>query len=277
MWKVGQLKSEDKLRFVLVNQDEARKITLDQESWLSAALSDGQAPLPRPTAHPCVAKDTLVTTGTIYREGNIRIALAGDEFLILELGEMRLDLSIRLQVEMWEREMKARNIPGIDYFTAGIRSSTVRFDSAVIQAEEVARVMLDVARTLKDVRDIELPITIHKMPVVVDDPWTREATEYYMRTARKEAVYLPNNGSYVSKNNGRPGSGVRDAILKTPWLVIAKGFFLMLPLVFVSSTHMARAEFQPLDPRQRLLAQKYNPSRTKTPEGGLCLAGVIGS
>ncbi len=48
-------------------------------------------------------------------------------------------------------------------------------------------------------------------PIVLDDPWTREALERYMRTTRDEAVYLPSNVEYLARNNGLVG-GVVEAL-----------------------------------------------------------------
>lgn len=39
---------------------------------------------------------------------------------------------------------------------------------------------------------------------------------------------------YLAKNNGLPSTAVFDALTKTPWLVLARGFFVMLPFIIVS-------------------------------------------
>ena len=41
-----------------------------------------------------------------------------------------------------------------------------------------------------------------ELPIVLDDQWTREALERYMRTTRDKAVYLPSNIDYLARNNG---------------------------------------------------------------------------
>lgn len=48
-------------------------------------------------------------------------------------------------------------------------------------------------------------------PIVLDDPWTREALERYMRTTRDEAVYLPSNIEYLARNNSLEG-GMAEAL-----------------------------------------------------------------
>jgi allophanate hydrolase subunit 1 len=90
-------------------------------------------------------------------------------------------------------------------------------------------------------------------------------------------VYLPNNFKYVARNKGLEEEQMRDVLLGTPWTVVAIGFFVMLPLLIVRIKREKVADIQPTDPRKRVLAQKYNPSRTKTCEGAVGLAGVIGS
>lgn len=59
-------------------------------------------------------------------------------------------------------------------------------------------------------------------PIVLDDIWTREALQRYMRTIRNEAVYLPSNIEYLAANNGLPG-GAGEALkllTRTDWVSV---------------------------------------------------------
>lgn len=89
--------------------------------------------------------------------------------------------------------MRAATIKGVINYNVAVRSSMVQFDPSVIARDELLRIMIEKDKELKNTEDVQLDITTWKFPVVVDDRWCREAVEFYMKTARKEAVYLPNN------------------------------------------------------------------------------------
>jgi urea carboxylase len=89
----------------------------------------------------------------------------------------------------------------------------VRFDPAVISQSEVLDVLVDV--------ESSLPESMHEatfqgrritFPIALNDIWTKEALQRYMRTIRNEAVYLPSNIDYLAKNNGIEGGA--DQVLK---------------------------------------------------------------
>lgn len=56
-------------------------------------------------------------------------------------------------------------------------------------------------------------------PIVLDDPWSKEATERYMRSIREKAVYLPSNVEYLAKNNGlsRPKEAL-EKLVSSDWV-----------------------------------------------------------
>ncbi|KAL1408594.1 hypothetical protein Q8F55_005407 [Vanrija albida] len=266
MWKLGQMRPADKVRFVLITRQDSEELDTSHNTWLNALVEEGDASAYAPSAKAKPADDaSFVSTSVLYTRGDVTVREAGDEFILFEVGEMTFDMKDRVKVELWERALRAKKVPGIVYFNTCVRSSLIHFDPKIISMGELVKVAVDAARGLDDVSNVEIPMTVWKMPVVPNDRWTRADIEYYMKSARKEAVYLPDNCKYIARNNGLPDTAVTDALLGTPWFIIALGFFVMLPF------HI------PLDPRFRLLAQKYNPSRVKTTEGAIGLAGVIAS
>lgn len=176
----------------------------------------------------------MPSTSTLYTDGLVRIAMAGEEALIIEYGSPKLEMSSRLAVEMWERRFRARPMSGVRYINTCIRSSLVDFDSSLTSREALFGIVVDTARDPIELNDVKLSIRIHRFPVVIDDPWTKRACEDYMKNIRDQAVYLPDNIDYVARNNGRPVRDVSTMILGTPWIVMAQGFFMMLPMITVS-------------------------------------------
>lgn len=236
MWKLGQMRPGDKVQLVLIDATGSKFLQEQQENRLSSITSGSTSDWAPSSAVETSLQAVEHFESSISVKGDVNIRQAGDEFLLFEVGEMCLDITSRVKVELWERAMRARNISGIVYFNTCIRSSLVHFDPKLISMSDLAKIMLDTADELGNVNDVEMPITIHRFPAVPDDPWTREAVEYYMKTARKEAVYLPSNCDYIARNNGLGQSAVSDALFNTPWLVLAKGFFVMLPFIIVSLT-----------------------------------------
>ncbi|WVQ81675.1 urea carboxylase [Cryptococcus sp. DSM 104549] len=268
LWKLGQIRPNDTVQFHLIDPDAVEQLVQRSDAWLSSLSTTSPwsptSSLDTPSSALSTSSSSLLHRRRDGKTPEVIFRAAGDQFILYEVGPMALDVADRVRVELWERAMRAAKIEGIINFNTCVRSCLVQFDPEKIAMKELLDKMVEVDSTLAGIEDVELEYSTFRFPVVVDDKWCREAVDFYMKTARKEAVYLPSNVDYVAKNNGLPSTAVHDALTKTPWLVLARGFFVMLP-------------FMILDPRHRLVAQKYNPSRTRTPEGAIGLAGVIGS
>lgn len=103
-----------------------------------------------------------------------------------------------------------------------------------------------------------------------DDHTCREAIDRYMTTIRSDAPYLPSNIEYIAVNNGLVDAqgtlvdAVRNVVFSASYMVFGLGdVFLGAPCAI------------PVDPRHRLVVQKYNPARTYTPEGAVGLGGAF--
>jgi len=84
----------------------------------------------------------------------------------------------------------------------------------VISQEDVLAILLKVERSLPDsASDLEFPGRRITFPIVLDDQWSRDGLQRYMRTTRNSAVYLPSNIDYLARNNGLEG-GATEALQK---------------------------------------------------------------
>ena len=108
-----------------------------------------------------------------------------------------------------------------------------------------------------------IPSRLIYLPVAFDDSQTRAAVERYVNTIRKDAPNTEggNNIDYIVRCNGLGDREelrvrARDGALGAPSSASSR-----LPFMF------------PLDPRHAVVAPKYNPTRTWTPEGALGLGG----
>lgn len=142
----------------------------------------------------------------------------------------------------------------------------MRYDPSAISQADLLVVLVEAESSLPDtLEDMVFPARRITFPIVLNDRWSREALERYMRTTRAEAAYLPSNIEYLARNNGLDG-GAEDALrllIKSEYLVFAVGFYMACPFLV------------PIDPRCRLVGQKMNPSRTYTPRGSVGIAGLV--
>jgi allophanate hydrolase subunit 1 len=109
-----------------------------------------------------------------------------------------------------------------------------------------------------------IPSRLVHLPVAFDDTQTRAAVERYINTIRKDAPNAEGgtNIDYMVRCNGLPDrESLYESVLATEHWTAFIGFFPGLPFMF------------PLDPRHAVVAPKYNPTRTWTPEGALGLGG----
>lgn len=93
----------------------------------------------------------------------------------------------------------------------------------VISQADVLAILLEVEHLLPDsALDFQFPGRKITFPIVLDDQWSHDALQRYMRTTRNSAVYLPNNVDYLARNNGLDG-GVAEALQKltdSAWVCI---------------------------------------------------------
>src|SRR5207302_3582741 len=107
-----------------------------------------------------------------------------------------------------------------------------------------------------------IPSRTVRLPIAFDDSQTRAAVARYVQTIRADAPNAEGgtNVDYVVRCNDLSGRDeLYERILATEQWTAFIGFFPGLPFMF------------PLDPRDVVVAPKYNPSRTWTPEGAVGL------
>ena len=236
LWKVGQLRPGDKLRFVRVVKAGSRA---DNPSVLAEMpASDNHAAL-------CVRR-------------------AGENNLLVEFGAPVLDLVLRFQVQALLEELQAKKIDGLSDLTPGIRSLQIHFDPALVTQEQVLDWMLGAVERLPRVDRMRLPSRIVHLPLSWDDPATQLATQRYQQSVRADAPWCPDNIEFIRRINGlETRQQVRDIVFGASYLVMGLG-----------DVYLGAPVATPLDPRHRLVTTKYNPARTWTPENAVGIGGA---
>ena len=109
LWKLGQLKPGDKIRFELINHQESLEALADQDEW----LVHGQKPPPSPSNFKgnFSAMECILKTGENHGDSWV-IRQSGDQNLLIELGDPVLDLRLRFKIHLLHQRMREERISG---------------------------------------------------------------------------------------------------------------------------------------------------------------------
>ena len=234
LWKIGQLRPGDTLKFHGISKPGARA---DNPSILLE--------LPASANHAAIC-----------------VRRSGESNLLVEFGAPVLDLVLRFQVQALLEELRTREIPGLLDLTPGIRSLQIHFEPAHATQAQVLDWLVAAIGNLTDKR-MRLPSRIVHLPLSWDDPSTQLATKRY-ESVRADAPWCPDNIEFIRRINGLDSrDDVRDIVFGASYLVMGLG-----------DVYLGAPVATPLDPRHRLVTTKYNPARTWTPENAVGIGGA---
>ena len=265
LWKVGQLKAGDKVKFVPISYDQAQ--VLNQK--YSAGFKDTELAQVDFSASFSAEMDTLDDAILATQAGengapDVVYRPAGNSYMLVEYGELVLDLNLRFRIHALMQWVKDQNIAGIIDLTPGIRSLQIHFDSLVLDQKALLALLQQAESELPDVTEIEVPSRTVYLPLAWEDSQTQLATERYMQTVRPDAPWCPDNVEFIRRINGLESKqAVKDVVYSTNYLVMGLG-----------DVYLGAPVATPLDPRHRLVTTKYNPARTWTPENAVGIGGA---
>jgi urea carboxylase len=246
LWKAGQLRPGDTVRFVPVREADA------------AALRDRRA-LP-----------ALVRTGgdgddgILARREDVVYRRDGDDNLIVEYGEQVLDLGLRMRVHALQSALEAEGLAGILDLTPGIRSLQVHTAAGKLRASSLVPLLQRIEDELPPAHELRVPSRTVRLPLSWDDPATRLATQRYMNSVRADAPWTPWNIEFIRRINGLDSvEDVRRIVFDARYLVLGLG-----------DVYLGAPVATPVDPRHRLVTTKYNPARTWTAENSVGIGGA---
>ncbi len=185
LWKMGQLRPGDTIRFRRVNQE------------------------------PAIVK--VIAPGVVARA-------AGDRYLLIEYGEAILDLNLRFRVQELLAWFEREQPKGIIDLTPGIRSLQVHYDSGILSRTALLTLLDRAEGELPDLENLEIPTRIIHLPLSWDDPATRLAIEKYMKSVRPDAPWCPSNIEFIRRINGLASiEDVKKIVFGASYLVMGLG------------------------------------------------------
>jgi urea carboxylase len=258
LWKLGQLKAGDTVRFQRVSEEDARALESANEAVIEQ-LSGTLAAMPvAPNAEPAVLRSSENRKpGTTYRAD-------GDKYLLVEYGEKILDLGLRFRVHLLEQKLSSLKLSGLIDVTPGVRSLQVHYDSRILSRDALLETLDAIDKDLPENPDITVPSRIVHMPLSWNDPATQLAQSKYMHSVRPDAPWCPDNIEFIRRINGL--DSIEDV-----YRIVHAASYLVLGL---GDVYLGAPVATPTDPRHRLVTTKYNPARTWTPENAVGIGGA---
>ena len=271
LWKMGQLKAGDKLRFIRLTQIDAMRREQQQNIEIetltsvdklvpdiqltNTQLEDAQHQLTSPILAEIAESPHQVKV--VYRQ-------AGDHYVLVEYGPLMLDLSLRFRVHALMEWLEAKNIKGILNLTPGIRSLQVHYESLILSVDALLGILQSAESLLPDIEEMEVPTRIVYLPLSWDDAATKLAIEKYMQSVRNDAPWCPSNIEFIRRINGLDSiEDVKKIVFGASYLTLGLG-----------DVYLGAPVATPIDPRHRLVTTKYNPARTWTPENAVGIGGA---
>jgi urea carboxylase len=265
LWKVGQLKAGDTVRFRAVPLSEARHLAHRQAAEIATLV-----PAPGARKIACTEPPAASPTAVLRRlaeaahRPSVTIRQDGDANLLVEYGPMVLDLALRFRVHALMDWFARRRLPGIIDLTPGIRSLHVHYDDLLLPRERLLDELAQAEDDLPRTDEIEVPSRIVHLPLSWDDPATRLAIQKYTTSVRPDAPWCPSNIEFIRRINGLGDlEEVKRIVFEASYLVLGLG-----------DVYLGAPVATPIDPRHRLVTTKYNPARTWTPENAVGIGGA---
>ncbi|GAA5010324.1 urea carboxylase [Acinetobacter puyangensis] len=265
LWKLGQLKAGDKVKFIPISYAQAQTLNFAYRDLIQSKDVADIAQLPKIEIETDTLKDAVLATlagqddapRVVYRP-------AGNHYLLVEYGELVLDLNLRFRIHALIQWVKDQDIQGIIDLTPGIRSLQIHFDSTVLDQQQLLTLLQQAEMELPDVKNMQVPSRTVYLPLAWEDSQTQLATEKYTQLVRADAPWCPDNVEFIRRINGLASKqAVKDIVYNTNYLVMGLG-----------DVYLGAPVATPLDPRHRLVTTKYNPARTWTPENAVGIGGA---
>jgi len=259
LWKMGQLKAGDSVRFVPVSLADAERLE-------RARLSELESLSPQPVeVQPAALSSPVLKTLPAQQFGEqVVYRPSGDDYLLVEYGALNLDIRLRFRAHALMLWLKQQAIPGMLELTPGIRSLQIHYDNLRLPLTRLLEVLEQAESQLTDIDTLDVPARVVHLPLSWDDEATRLAIRKYDELVRKNAPWCPSNIEFIRRINGLDSVDEVKAILfNASYLVMGLG-----------DVYLGAPVATPLDPRHRLVTTKYNPARTWTPENAVGIGGA---
>lgn len=259
LWKLGQVRAGDKIRFIPVSVETAVAIERSQNTSLdNLALQHMEWKNSEITS-------PIVKTLNAEKFGEaIHYRVAGDHFLLVEYGALELDIKLRFRAHALMQWLEQHPLKGLRELTPGIRSLQIHYNSQELSLAHLLDYLEKAENELlTQLAELRVPSRIVHLPLSWDDEACQLAIQKYMQSVRANAPWCPSNLEFIRRINGLHSiDDVKDIVFKASYLVMGLG-----------DVYLGAPVATPIDPRHRLVTTKYNPARTWTAANSVGIGG----
>lgn len=262
--KIGQLKTGDKIKFKPVSLKNA---DLMNKAYEEAIKTNSILPKLKDFIIDFDEKNATPIIKIIkYKELDLDIVIrsAGNEFVLVEAGELKLDIELRFFIHASMTYIEEKNLKAIIDLTPGIRSLQIHFNSLEINRSEILELVEEAINSLKDIENLEVESRTVYLPLSWNDPSIQLAIDKYQQGVRPNAPWCPSNIEFIRRINGlKDANEVQKTILEANYLVMGLG-----------DVYLGAPVATPLNPAHRMVTTKYNPARTWTAQNSVGIGGA---
>lgn len=259
LWKLGQVRAGDKIRFIPVALHDAVEIERLQNDSLKNLKNISHQHETASIQSPIVKKLAAAEFGEdiVYR-------LAGDHFLLVEYGPLELDIKLRFRAHALMQWLEKNRVNGLRELTPGIRSLQIHYNSQELSLENLLAHLENAEKSLsQQLAQLTVPSRVVHIPLSWDDEACQLAIQKYMQSVRADAPWCPSNLEFIRRINGLNSiQDVKEILFSASYLVMGLG-----------DVYLGAPVATPIDPRHRLVTTKYNPARTWTAENSVGIGG----
>ena len=191
-----------------------------------------------------------------------RYEYGGDEFVFVELDEaMSFQANFRAMAVC--TELRRRALPGVTEICPGNASYLVRIDPDELRPDDLVAELQAIDEGIAHGADYTFATRIVDVPVLLEDPWTREVMERFADRRQDPSV---TDAEFAARLNGfETKEDFLSALVGSPYFVTMVGFVPGTPWCFQ------------MVPRERIIqVPKYVRPRTDTPALAFGYGGAFG-
>jgi len=264
LWKLGQVRAGDKIRFLPVTIEDAVAIEKTQNQSLCSLENVSHKNVVHHWSESELTSPIVKTLVAAEFGENIVYRAAGDHFLLVEYGALELDIKLRFRAHALMQWLQQNNLPGLRELTPGIRSLQVHYDSQQLSLTNLlAHLERGERELILQLAQLSVPSRIVHIPLSWDDEACQLAIQKYMQSVRANAPWCPSNLEFIRRINGLDSiADVKNILFSASYLVMGLG-----------DVYLGAPVATPIDPRHRLVTTKYNPARTWTAENSVGIGG----
>ncbi|GMA58678.1 hypothetical protein GCM10025858_31810 [Alicyclobacillus sacchari] len=217
------------MRFRIINLEQARALDAKQRALLAdlqtmhASYTVSLPDMPF-ASYDAAAASSILQHEHIDHAFPVTVRAAGDEYILVEIGALELNLRYRFQVHLlMDAICSSGRIPYID-LTPGVRSLQIHLDRTQMTVEEASRIVLEIDRQLPDLAAVRVPSRMVRMPLSFDDPSVQLAVDRYQQNVREDAPWCPSNIEFIRRMNGLASADdVWNIVFSAKYLVLGLG------------------------------------------------------